>query len=130
MSIASGFANLRVRTKIIAGFSSVLIVLAVTGGMELQALDSIGDKNAYVAQRTAVTEIAAAIAATEEIVRNVQQAASGTQDVTTNIAGVSEGASSTGVAATQVLSAAGELSRQSEQLNQEVGRFISDMKAA
>ncbi len=61
MSIASSFANLRVRTKIIAGFSAVLIVLAVTGGMELQALNSIGAKNAYVVQRTAVTEIAASI---------------------------------------------------------------------
>ena len=85
-----------------------------------------------------VNEIAAAIAAaveeqgaaTQEIARNVQQAASGTQEVTSNIAGVSQGASSTSSAVGQVLTAAGELSRQSEQLNGEVGRFIADVKAA
>ena len=85
-----------------------------------------------------VNEIAAAIAAaveeqgaaTQEIARNVQQAASGTQEVTSNITGVSQGASSTGAAAGEVLSAAGELSRQAEQLTGEVGQYIAAMKAA
>jgi ABC-type transporter Mla subunit MlaD len=85
-----------------------------------------------------VNEIAAAIAAaveeqgaaTQEIARNVQQAASGTQEVTSNIAGVSQGASSTSSAVERVLTAVDALSRQSEQLNGEVGRFIADVKAA
>ena len=85
-----------------------------------------------------VNEIAAAIAAaveeqgaaTQEIARNVQQAASGTQEVTSNIAGVSQGASSTSNAVEQVLTAVDALSRQSDQLNGEVGRFIADVKAA
>ena len=85
-----------------------------------------------------VNDIAAAIAAaveeqgaaTKEIARNVQQASAGTQEVTSNIAGVRAGASDTGGAAGEVLSAAGELSRQAEQLTGEVGRFVSAMKAA
>jgi methyl-accepting chemotaxis protein len=85
-----------------------------------------------------VSEIAAAIAAameeqgsaTQEIARNVQQAAAGTQEVTTNIIGVTEGANSTGAAASQVLGSAGALSRQAEQLNSEVDHFIEAVKAA
>ena len=85
-----------------------------------------------------VSEIAAAIAvavegqgsATQEIARNVQQAAIGTTEVTSTIGAVSEGASSTGAAATQVLGAAEELSKQSERLSGEVGRFIAGVKTA
>jgi methyl-accepting chemotaxis protein len=60
----------------------------------------------------------------------VQQAAAGTQEVNFNISGVSEGANSTGAAATQVLGAAGELSRQAEALKGEVDTFIAGVKAA
>jgi methyl-accepting chemotaxis protein len=85
-----------------------------------------------------LSQIAAAIAsaveqqgaATQEIARNVQQAAHGTQQVTSNIAGVKEAATTTGAAAAQVLGAAGELSKQSEQLSSEVDRFLVDVKAA
>ena len=85
-----------------------------------------------------ISEIAAAIAAaveeqgsaTKEIARNVQQAAAGTQEVSSNIVGVSQGANDTGAAATEVLGAAGELSRQAERLRSEVGLFITGVKAA
>jgi methyl-accepting chemotaxis protein len=50
--------------------------------------------------------------------------------VTTNIAGVSQGAASTGAAADEVLTAAGELSRQAESLSAEETGFVSDMRAA
>ena len=80
------------------------------------------------------TSIAAAVeeqgAATQEIVRNVSQAAMGTGEVTTNIAGVASAAEETGAAASQVLGAASELSRQSEHLSQEVGRFLATVRAA
>ncbi len=78
--------------------------------------------------------IAAAVeeqaAATQEIVRNVSQAAMGTGEVTTNIAGVASAADETGMAAGQVLGAASELSRQSEHLASEVGRFLATVRAA
>ena len=85
-----------------------------------------------------INGIAAAIAAaveqqgatTKEIARNVQQAAAGAQDVTRNIASVKESSTASGDAATQVLSAAGELSKQAESLTGEVNSFIADVKAA
>ena len=62
--------------------------------------------------------------------RNVAQAATGTGEVTSNIAGVAHAVEETGAAASQVLGAAGELSRQSEQLSAEVGRFLATVRAA
>ena len=80
------------------------------------------------------TSIASAIeeqgAATGEIARNVQEAARGTEVVTINITDVSRGATQTGSAATQVLGAAGELSRQSEMMKTEVERFLTGIRAA
>jgi methyl-accepting chemotaxis protein len=80
------------------------------------------------------TSIATAVeeqgAATQEIVRNVAQAATGAGAVTTTIAGVAQAAEETGAAAAQVLGAASELSRQSEHLNAEVTRFLATVRAA
>ncbi|AWN45864.1 chemotaxis protein [Methylobacterium terrae] len=83
---------------------------------------------------TYASSIAAAMeeqgSAVQEITRNVQQAARGTEQVTGSIAGVRDGAGQTSHAASQVLGAARELSRQSEMLRQEVTRFIGQVKAA
>ena len=80
------------------------------------------------------TAIAAAVeeqgAATQEIARNIHEAATGTQQVSVSIAGVSRGASETGAAATQVLDAAGELSKQAEGLSGDVQHFVTEVKAA
>ncbi len=80
------------------------------------------------------TTIAAAVeeqgAATQEIVRNVAQASTGTGEVTANIAGVAGAAEETGAAASQVLASASALSRQSDHLGQEVGRFLASVRAA
>jgi methyl-accepting chemotaxis protein len=67
-------------------------------------------------------------AATQEIARNVEQAAQGTQDVSENIELVTRGASETGSAATQILSAVGELAKQSEQLSLEVEQFLDEVR--
>jgi methyl-accepting chemotaxis protein len=69
-------------------------------------------------------------AATQEISRNVQQAAHGTQQVSANITDVQRGASETGSASSQVLSAAQTLSRDSNRLKLEVGKFLSSVRAA
>jgi methyl-accepting chemotaxis protein len=78
--------------------------------------------------------IAAAVeeqgAATQEISRNVQQAAQGTQQVSSNITDVQRGASETGLASSQVLSAAQSLSGDSNRLKLEVGKFLSSVRAA
>ncbi|WP_424753533.1 methyl-accepting chemotaxis protein [Methylobacterium sp.] len=100
-----------------------------------QAVAAIGSITARIQEISGVaTTIAAAVeeqgAATQEIVRNVSQAAMGTSEVTSNISGVAGAAEETGAAASQVLGAATELSRQSEHLNAEVGRFLSTVRAA
>jgi methyl-accepting chemotaxis protein len=78
--------------------------------------------------------IAAAVeeqgAATQEISRNVQQAAQGTQQVSSNITDVQRGASETGSASSQVLSAAQSLSRDSNRLKLEVGKFLNTVRTA
>ncbi|CCD97186.1 putative methyl-accepting chemotaxis protein; signal peptide [Bradyrhizobium sp. ORS 375] len=78
--------------------------------------------------------IAAAVeeqgAATQEISRNVQHASQGTRDVSTNIVEVQRGASETGSASSEVLTAAQALSSDSNRLKAEVGRFLDTVRAA
>jgi methyl-accepting chemotaxis protein len=80
------------------------------------------------------TAIAAAIeqqgAATQEIANNVQQAARGTQDVSSSIVNVTQAASETGAAAEQMLSSAGDLSKQGETLREKVDVFVARVRAA
>jgi methyl-accepting chemotaxis protein len=78
--------------------------------------------------------IAAAIeeqgAATQEIARNVQQAAIGTTQVATSIADVNRGAGDTGSASSQVLSSARLLSNENKRLKAEVVKFLATVRAA
>ena len=78
--------------------------------------------------------IAAAIeqqgAATSEIARSATEAARGTEEVSSTIIGVNEASATTGAAATQILGAASDLSKQAEQLHGEVGTFIASVKSA
>ena len=62
--------------------------------------------------------------------RSVEQAAAGTGEVSSNIAGVTQAAGEAGQSATQVLSAANELSEQSEVLRIEVDKFINQVRQA
>jgi methyl-accepting chemotaxis protein len=83
------------------------------------------------------TTIASAIeeqgAATQEITRNVQQAAAGTTQVASNITDVSRGASETGSGSSQVLSSAQSLANESNESNRlklEMGKFLTTVRAA
>ena len=100
-----------------------------------EAVTAIGQIAARIREISTVSaSIAAAVeeqdAATQEIVRNVGQAASGTGEVTRTITGVAGAAEKTGAAAGDVLDSASELSRQSERLTAEVGRFLATVRAA
>ena len=83
-----------------------------------------------------IDEIASAIAAaveeqgaaTGEIARNVEEAATGTADVSSNILGVTQAAGEAGAASSQVLSAAQELGTNSETLKTEVGKFLEQVR--
>jgi methyl-accepting chemotaxis protein len=85
-----------------------------------------------------VSEIAAAIAAaieeqgaaTQEIARNVQQAAIGSTQVATSIADVNRGAADTGSASSQVLASAQMLSNENNRLKAEVVKFLATVRAA
>jgi methyl-accepting chemotaxis protein len=96
------------------------------------AIKEIGDTIGRMSEISST--IASAVeqqgAATQEISRNVQQAARGTQEVSTNITDVRRGASETGSASSEVLSAAQSLSRDSNRLKLEVGKFLNTVRAA
>jgi len=69
-------------------------------------------------------------AATQEISRNVQQAALGTDQVSSNVTEVQRGATETGTASSQVLSAAQMLSEDSNRLKVELTKFLATVRAA
>jgi len=69
-------------------------------------------------------------AATQEIARNVHDAATGTRGVSETIAGVSRTAGHTGQSAGEVLRAAELLEGQAGFLNSEVKRFIERLRAS
>ena len=108
------------------------------GGIQAATQDSvsaIGEISGTIARLSEIASaIAAAVeqqgAATQEIARNVQQAAHGTQQVSSNVGDVQRGASETGSASSQVLSAAQMLSRDSNRLKLEVGKFLNSVRAA
>jgi methyl-accepting chemotaxis protein len=68
--------------------------------------------------------------ATRDISSNVQQTARGIQEVSANISGVNQATAETGSAATQVLGAAGGLSKEAGTLRREVEGFIATVRAA
>ncbi len=68
--------------------------------------------------------------ATQEIARNVHQASLGTADVAKNITGVREAAEHSSASAGEVLTAARDLSRQSEALQHEMEKFLQKVRAA
>jgi methyl-accepting chemotaxis protein len=96
------------------------------------AIKEIGDTIGRMSE--IASTIASAVeeqgAATQEISRNVQQAAQGTTQVSANITDVQRGAGETGSASSQVLSAAQSLSRDSNRLKVEVGKFLNTVRAA
>lgn len=85
-----------------------------------------------------MSDVAASIAtaveeqgmATREIVRNVDQAASGTNTVSSHITDVAHTAKQTGAAAGDVLSASSALNEQAHQLQVELQRFLDTVRAA
>ena len=98
----------------------------------VSAIKQIGDTIGRMSE--IASTIASAVeeqgAATQEISRNVQQAAQGTMEVNSHIGDVQRGASETGSTSSQVLSAAQSLSSDSSRLKLEVSRFLNSVRAA
>jgi methyl-accepting chemotaxis protein len=107
-------------------------------GMQMATEESVTAIKEIGGTIARISEIAGAIAAaveeqgaaTQEIARNVQQAANGTSQVATNIVDVNRGAAETGTASSQVLSSAQSLSGESQNLKNEVERFLTTVRAA
>lgn len=82
-----------------------------------------------------VSEIASVIAvaieeqsaATKAITESVERASAGTDEMTANIRSVATAANDTGMAATGAHDAAGQLSRQSNELDTKVAGFLAEL---
>ncbi len=109
-------------------------ISAVTerASQSVRAVDSIGNMISSITQGSAAIASSAEQqgSATREISRNIQEAATGTQQVSANITGVSQAADETGKMATDVLGASRELSEQADLLKKEVRAFIERIRAA
>lgn len=112
-------------------------------GQQIASIQTATDDSVSAIQEIGTTigkmsEIASTIAsaveeqgaATQEISRNIQQAAQGTMQVSANITDVQRGAGETGSASTQVFSAAQSLSSDSARLKSEVSKFLNSVRAA
>jgi methyl-accepting chemotaxis protein len=107
-------------------------------GMQAATLDSVGAIKEIGSTIMRIADIASTIAATveqqgaasSEISRNVSDAARGTAEVADKITEVNRGASATGSASGQVLTAARSLSKESAALKIEVGKFLETVRAA
>jgi len=100
-----------------------------------RSVEAIGSITGTISRVSEIsTAIASAVeeqgAATQEISRNVQQAAQGTTEVSSNIGGVTAAAEQTGAAAGQVLSSAGELQKNGNVLKSQVDEFLRTVRAA
>ncbi|MEH3119352.1 MAG: methyl-accepting chemotaxis protein [Methylorubrum populi] len=135
-----GFAVVATEVKELAGQTArateeIVGQIGEIQGVTERAVSAIGSITGRIGEINAVAAtIAAAVeqqgAATQEIVRNVSQASVGTTEVTRNVVGLAQASDEAGAAAGQVLSAASELSRQSEHLTGEVDRFLATIRAA
>jgi methyl-accepting chemotaxis protein len=96
------------------------------------AIRNIGDTIGKINEVT--TAIAAAVeqqgAATREIARNIQHAAGGSSEVSSNIVGVSTASAEAGAAASEVLNASSALRREADSLRSEIDAFLSNIRAA
>ena len=107
-------------------------------GMQKATSDSVAAIKEISATIGHISEIAGTIAAaveeqgaaTQEISRNVEEAAKGTAHVAENIVSVNRGANETGSASSQVLSAATALSGEGNKLKLEVDKFLATVRAA
>ncbi|HEX2840381.1 methyl-accepting chemotaxis protein [Hyphomicrobium sp.] len=113
-------------------------IAAQIAGMQQATQEAVGAIEEITSTINRMSEICGAIAAaveeqgvtTQEISRNVLEAAKGTSEVAASITDVSKGASETGTASSQVLSSAQQLSSDSTRLRREVERFLSTVRAA
>lgn len=99
------------------------------------AVSAIGGIREVISQVTEISQsIAIAIeeqtAATGEIARNAQQAASGTHEVSSSVQGVSEASQQASAASTELLASSNSLAEQGDTLRERMGTFIQQVRAS
>ena len=109
--------------------------VAAIQGSTREAVDTIKGIGGIIGHMSEIaTSVAAAVEqqgkATAEIARNIQQAAAGTQEVSSHIVGVTAAASESGKTAADVLGSTARLTAELEALGGEVDRFLNRIKAA
>jgi methyl-accepting chemotaxis protein len=135
-----GFAVVASEVKALAAQTAKATEEITTQIMQMQtatqqSVSAIKDIGGTIMQ---ISEISAAIAAaveeqgaaTQEIARNIQQAAEGSTHVTESMVNVNHGAADTGNASEQVHSLAVSLLAESNHLNIEVETFLRSIRAA
>ena len=129
--VASEVKNLATQTaKATEEISQQVAEIQASTNDAVAAIGQIGGTIGKMSEiaRTVASSVDEQISATREIAQNIQEAATGTQEVTTNISSVREAAGETGAAATQVLHATKELSKQSEMLKNQVDQFLTEIR--
>jgi methyl-accepting chemotaxis protein len=131
--VASEVKNLATQTA--RATEGITEQVAAIQGSTKEAVDTIKGIGQIINKMSEIaTTVAAAVeeqgAATAEIARNIQQAAAGTQNVSSNIGGVSNVANQTGETASDVLESSSSLAAESEVLSSQVARFLDRIKAA
>ncbi|MBC7577176.1 MAG: MCP four helix bundle domain-containing protein [Tardiphaga sp.] len=135
-----GFAVVAAEVKALASQTAKATDEISTQIAEMQAAsaDTVVTIQEIGSTITLISEVSSAIAAaveeqgaaTQEIARNVQNSAELSGRVASEITEVSRGASETGAASSQVLSAAQSLSVESTRLKIEVDKFLATVRAA
>jgi methyl-accepting chemotaxis protein len=135
-----GFAVVAAEVKTLANqtakatedISAQIAAIQEVAGKAVEAINRIGSTIGEV--NSVATSIASAVeeqgAATQEISRNTQEAARRTKQMSDNVIGVTTAADATGAAAQGVRTSADGVGRQAEKLRQEVGEFLTKIRAA
>ena len=108
------------------------------GTMQDSTRKTVGEIEAVVEAMSRISEMTTAVAsaveeqnaATRDIAQNIQQTASGTENVSANITEVNAAAQQSGEAAGKVVDVVGQLTDQSNTLRRELEQFLARLRAA
>ena len=108
------------------------------GEIQSATAETVGSISRIVATIGTIREVTSVISgsveqqgmATQEISGNTHRAAEGAAHVTNNISGVGQAAEMTGAAATQLMGLSGNLSKQADELTEQVDAFVKTLRQA
>ncbi len=108
------------------------------GEIQSATAETVGSISRIVSTIGTIREVTSAISgsvdqqgvATQEISGNTHRAAEGAAHVTDNISGVGRAAEMTGAAATQLMGLSGSLSKQADELTEQVDSFVRTLRTA